>query len=129
MPKIWTVEQKDGVDSADLMFWCPACQFGHGVWTTHPNGITGAKWKFNGNVESPTIEPSVLVQSTVFSAKGKADYDAWYAAGCPDRKGQPFDSIPVRCHSVITNGVIHYCGDCSHAMAGKSVQMEDIDHA
>lgn len=58
---------------------------------------TGAiLWTFNGHLEKPTFTPSLL----------------------NTRPGTPY-----RCHVVVTNGVLDYCGDCSHALAGKSIPM------
>lgn len=104
MPKIYPIQQREGVDSADFMFWCPGCKCGHGVWTTHESKDHG-RWVFNGNVEKPTISAfpgktgSILV--------------------CPDDPKR-------RCHSFVTDGVIHYCHDCGHVLAGKQVPMEDF---
>jgi hypothetical protein len=32
-----------------------------------------------------------------------------------------------RCHFIITNGQINYCGDCTHDLAGKSLPMKPFD--
>lgn len=98
--KLHKVEKKEGQEGPDFMFWCPACQCGHGVWTTSPNGKTGARWKFDGNFESPTISPSLLIHH------GK-------------------DGKEI-CHVVVSCGVINYCSDCTHAFASKSIPMEEF---
>lgn len=123
--KIRSIDHEPGDGHPDFMFWCPACKCGHGIWTTSKSA-SGGGWKFNGNIDKPTIEPSVLVETTTFTDKGWQQYNVWSAAGYPDRKGEPFDSKPLRCHSVVTDGVIHYCADCSHELAGKAVPMEDF---
>lgn len=61
-------------------------------------GGTGPRWTFNGNMEKPTFTPSLRNS---------------------DLKG-------TTCHLFLTDGVIHFCGDCPHPLAGKSVPMEDI---
>jgi hypothetical protein len=33
------------------------------------------------------------------------------------------------CHSIITDGKIQFCGDCTHALAGKIVDLPDIADA
>jgi len=38
----------------------------------------------------------------------------------------PSVNMPGRCHYVLTGGVIRFCGDCSHGMAGKVVEMPDF---
>lgn len=99
--KLHKVEKNDeGQEGPDFMFWCPACQCGHGVWTTQPNGHTGAVWEFNGNFESPTISPSLLIHH------GK-------------------DGKEI-CHVVVSLGILNYCSDCTHSMAGKSIPMEEF---
>ncbi len=54
-------------------------------------------WNFNNNINKPTFTPSLL---------------NW--------------NENSRCHLFLTDGKIHYCGDCSHLLAGQIVDMEDI---
>jgi hypothetical protein len=56
-------------------------------------------WGFNGNFESPTLDGSVLVIG-------------------------PLEN--QRCHSLITNGIITFCDDCSHNMKGKSMPVPEF---
>lgn len=79
-------------------FWCPACQCMH---------VVNELWGYNGDGKAPTITPSVLVT-----------YDG------PDagQAGAP----PSRCHSFVTGGVIAFCGDSTHALAGKTVALEEL---
>lgn len=92
------VEQSDRGDVAnhpDFIFWCPGCRCGHGVWTTKVNSQK-ATWKFNGNMEKPMFEPSILIS--------------------PNGKGS--------CHCYVRYGNIEFLPDCSHELAGKAVPME-----
>lgn len=74
---------------------CPACRNVH---------VLDPRWKFNGDMNSPTFEPSL-----------KNSHPA-------------FEDIPeFVCHSWITNGVIHFCADCTHGMAGQSIPMPDMN--
>lgn len=118
------VQHRPGDGNADVRFWCPGCQCAHDVWFSGPNEMRGARWTFNGNYDKPTFQPSILVQGTEFTAKGKADYEAWMASGYPPRNGQGFESRPTRCHTFVTDGVIQFLGDCTHALAGRTVPME-----
>jgi hypothetical protein len=64
-------------------------------------------WSFDGNHESPTCSPSFLTTLT-------------YGDGRPQH----------RCHSFIRNGKIEYLSDCTHKLAGQTIDMvpwEDID--
>lgn len=55
--------------------------------------------KFNGNLHSPTFSPSCL---------------------------QNWDPASV-CHSYITDGKIQFLSDCSHSLAGQTVELPEID--
>lgn len=93
------VQQSDRGEAAnhpDFIFWCPGCHSGHGVWTTKKN-IMGGFWKFNGNMEKPTFEPSILL------------------AAQNGRNG---------CHCYVRDGNIEFLPDCTHELAGKTVPME-----
>lgn len=60
-------------------------------------------WDWNGSFTSPTLSPSVLVTGHVGGRE-------------------------VRCHSYIRDGKIQFLGDCSHELAGKTVELlEDED--
>lgn len=58
-------------------------------------------WSFDGNLESPTFTPS-------------------FKHG-PTNAGS--NNI---CHYVLTAGVLNYCGDCTHAMAGQSIPLPEL---
>lgn len=91
-----TVDNSGSPMSPDYVFWCPGCRCGHGVWVTRANRL-GAIWRFNGNMERPTFEPSLKVMGV-------------------DEQSE--------CHVVVTDGWLNYCGDCRHHLAGKRVPME-----
>ena len=76
-------------------FWCPGCEERHFVPTENYH-IT---WNFNGDEEHPTFTPSVKITHSSY------DKDC--------------------CHFFITNGHIHYCGDCTHQLSGKTIKIED----
>lgn len=63
------------------------------------HGIDPTKWTFNGDAERPTISPSILC--------------TW---------GQ---SKPGRCHSFVRDGRIEFLSDCTHALAGKTVDLPE----
>jgi len=84
---------------------CPGCDEPHIVACYKPLA-NGAKWSFDGNEESPTFSPSLLVRT------GRA-IDPSYK---PDE-----DDPPQVCHSFIRNGNWEFLGDCTHVLAGKTV--------
>lgn len=75
------------------MLFCPACKCGHWFNDT---------WKFNGDTEKPTIDPSLLV------------------TGCDN------DGKEMKCHSFVKEGKIQFLSDCSHDMKGKIVELKDF---
>jgi hypothetical protein len=95
-----------------MNFDCPGCEIGHHVvltdWT--PPGKTRApddgrpKWVFNGDPAKPTFSPSILVHTH------------WG----PERRS-------VVCHSFVRDGRIEFLPDCTHALAGQTVDLPDVD--
>ena len=87
----------DSPDKADYMFWCPGCKCGHAAWTRRTaQRPTGPLWEFDGNMEAPTFSPSLLIK---------------HGDG-------------IVCHSFVRAGRIQYLDDCTHALAGQTVEME-----
>jgi hypothetical protein len=99
---------------ADYLFWCPGCQTTHGVWTEYCNGV-GAIWSFNGDLERPTFAPSLLLRFT---------RDITDAERLQALSGVPLNLPQSVCHLFIRDGRIQFLGDCTHALAGKTVPME-----
>lgn len=88
------------------MFHCGPCGHSHGVPVKEiPHRYSCNGWTFNGDWERPTLAPSLLVNSV--------------GAG-PEFK-------PTVCHLFIREGQIQYLSDCTHAMAGQTVPMEDAE--
>lgn len=76
-------------------FYCPGCKYHH-VYMVEGD----LKWEFNGDIENPTFNPSLLVN----------------------------DSRPeMRCHLFVREGKIHFCGDCFHDLKGKVVDLPELD--
>lgn len=82
-------------------FYCPGCGKKHTVFTKD-EGLKHPIWGFNGDMDKPTFTPSVCAIST-----------------SPDGE--------IRCHSFIRDGKIEYLQDSSHTLAGKTVEMIDLE--
>lgn len=83
-----------------LWFNCPGCKSVHQVgWTPHKLS-NGASWNFNGDFAKPTLEPSVLV--------------TW-----EDERGKQV------CHSFVRDGHIQFLSDCTHSLAGQTVELPE----
>lgn len=108
----------DGV----VMFWCPGCGEHHGVKTdpTQP----GPCWGWNGSLDSPTFTPSILVRSVRPINNGKPVRPFEYKGAYPPPEGK---CDPFMCHSFVTDGRIQFLSDCSHELAGQTVDLPDID--
>lgn len=101
-PKLrdWT-----GPSSHGYSFYCPGCDHAHSV-NTNPGG-----WGFNGNVERPTFTPSVLLTRPA-KPNATEEFKEWRAARV--------------CHSFVTDGRIQFLSDCTHALAGQTVDLADF---
>lgn len=82
-----------------LFFWCPGCTCPHMVVVGEG---PGPRWTWDGCVDKPTFSPSLLMR-------------------------RPYGDPPVDqvCHSFITAGRIQFLGDCTHALAGQTVDIPD----
>lgn len=91
--------------------WCPACEEMHQL----PDS-----WTFvNHDLERPTFTPSFL-HTGVRAIWRDGE---WTGEFVRDAAGKP---VPLRCHYILTDGILNFCADCAHAMAGKSVSLPDL---
>lgn len=98
-----------------LSFFCPGCKNYHMV-----NYSLGG-WGWNGDTEKPTLTPSVLVRSQMWTPPVTPEnLEEWHR--------NPWKQIQVEhvCHSFVTDGNIHFLGDCNHALANQIVALPDI---
>jgi hypothetical protein len=95
-----------------ILFWCPGCEEYHG-----PRVEGGAsQWGWNGDRELPTFTPSILVRG-----KRRLTEDEYQRI----LAGEQLE-IPDRvCHTFVTLGRISFLGDCTHALAGQTVDIPD----
>lgn len=85
--------------------WCPGCMEHHVFYTEKPAHNTGARWTWDGNVEQPTFNPSMVVSCD----------------GIPN-EGWPAE----RCHYFLHGGQIQFLGDCTHALKGRTVPLPEL---
>jgi hypothetical protein len=90
-----------------LMVWCPGCNARKGWGGLHQVGVSidggpayGETWTWDGNLEAPTLSPSIAVSSG--------------------------DPLQVMCHSYIEAGCWRYLDDCQHPLAGQTVDLPDL---
>ncbi len=88
-------------------FYCPGCaqwdEPDHG--RLHQVHVVDRTWTFNGDMDKPTRSPSVLVTGEFWHDGVKRE---------------------MRCHSFVRDGRIEFLGDCSHSLAGQTVELPEI---
>lgn len=77
-------------------FECPGCECSHSIPVSGPRA-----WNWNGSTEKPTFSPSIFVN-----------------------RGSANPTAPV-CHSFVTDGKIQFLPDCSHKLAGQTVELPE----
>lgn len=85
---------KDDAPVVHYWFRCPGCLESHHFSTP--------RWQFDGNLEAPTFRPSLR-------------YPGHRKVGNPTLLGE--------CHLYLTAGRIEFLQDCSHALAGQTVDL------
>ena len=88
-----------GIEYKAIMVVCPGCLTDGGsglhMLPIMPTQTGKPHWDFSGNLEAPTLEPSILTR---------------YG---PDLK--------FICHSYLRNGVWEFLSDCTHSLANQHV--------
>lgn len=82
-------------------FWCPGCDKAHGIRFGNP----ATDWTWNGDLEHPTFTPSVLVHAH------------------PTLNDEGQQVMTPQCHSFVTDGRIQFLDDCTHELAGQTVDL------
>jgi hypothetical protein len=72
----------------------------------------GARWSFNGDVNKPTFSPSIHIKTGRY-----AD---------PDFDDSEEPDLSKICHYFLQDGELRYCGDSTHALAGKNVPLPEL---
>lgn len=72
----------------------------------------GARWSFDGNVEKPTFNPSIRISYNGPDADAQRDSGRRAPSAC--------------CHYHLHAGELRFCGDCTHALSGKTVPLPPL---
>lgn len=94
-----------------LLFYCPGCASAHQIKF---GAGSGPRWSWNGDALRPTFWPSVLVRYSN-PADPYAELGASTEPPAPD----------VVCHSFVRDGLIEFLADCTHPLAGQTVELPD----
>lgn len=95
--KFWG-DEPDG--TKHYVIQCPGCGNQHRYSV---GGVPGARprWTFNESLDAPTFAPSLVT---------------WH-------DGEP----RYRCHFFVNNGAIQFLSDCTHALAGQTVALPEVE--
>lgn len=89
-----------------VAFNCPGCECGHMI------RISGAHpvWEWNGDLDNPTVSPSIRV---TYPANPNAleEFKEW--------------RLERTCHMYVKEGKIQFLADCTHPLAGLTVDIPD----
>lgn len=111
------------IEGGYVVFMCPGCGCGHRVGIEPP---ATPIWQWNGSGDVPTFSPSVLVRGTQFTELGQRQLEEWQASGGAKRT-EKFDTQPTVCHSFVRDGKIQFLADCTHVLAGQTVDLPDFE--
>lgn len=101
-----------------VFFRCPGCDDSHRVFVHPTEG-----WTWNGDLESPTFSPSILVRANYGDPPVTPEnLEQW--------RREPWEQRTVErvCHSFVTDGRIQFLTDCTHALAGQTVELPPWPH-
>lgn len=75
-------------------------------------------WTWNGDVEKPTLKPSVSVHSTMRLTDEEHEIIM---------KGGAVDPRPYKCHTWIGDGKAQFLEDCTHELKGQTLDLLPVE--
>ncbi|MBD2489029.1 DUF6527 family protein [Aulosira sp. FACHB-615] len=100
MSKLLPIEESGQI--VGYLFDCPGCGNSHAPYIRPFKNDKGASWTFNGDMNKPTFQPSILA------------------------KVERTDGSKIMvCHSFVTDGRIQFLSDCTHELAGRTVDLPE----
>ena len=106
MPKTELLTDDYGI--VRLWFWCPGCDEPHAPVVQTPEWMRPGSepvWTWNGDLDKPTISPSVLARANRLT------------------DGETKKTV---CHSFLRDGKLEFLGDCTHDLAGQTVELPPL---
>jgi hypothetical protein len=106
-----------------VIFKCPGCGDYHSMPTENSPHY---QWGFNGDLNKPTLTPSILIRTGHHNPLHKGP-DCWcnFDERFPERA--PVEFHCYVCHSFVTDGKIQFLSDCTHALAGQTIELPEIE--
>lgn len=115
----------EGAEVKTLIFKCPGCGYTHSV-PVEPNGGKPS-WTWNDDPVRPTFRPSLLVRSGHYVPGQPAAADCYMCkrnAATREAGGSVGFECGI-CHSYVTDGRIEFLSDCTHPLAGQTVDLPE----
>lgn len=98
------------INAERIGFHCPGCNRMHVVAV---GTGAGPRWTYNGDAELPTLSPSVLCTWSEPSDN-------------PEEFDDPTKDVAKCCHSFVRGGQIQFLTDCTHSLAGTTVDLPPV---
>lgn len=105
LKKTYTVHRPGAPDDEKgerYWFHCAGCDTDHAFTTKLAKGEVGPVWGFDGNMDSPTVAGSLMVN------RGRADVERGIH----------------QCHLFLKAGMVQYLPDCTHHLANQTVPVQ-----
>lgn len=103
-------------DENHVSFHCPGCESAHRIPIAGPN-----TWQWNKDMDLPTFSPSIKISSGHF-IEGSLGCWCKHNAAHPE---SPSGFSCGLCHSFVKDGKIQFLTDCTHKLAGQTVDIPD----
>jgi hypothetical protein len=103
------------LSSKSLSFRCPGCDDWHTIDVT--------RWAWNGDLDLPTISPSILVTSGHYVSSHQPGVDSCWCDYDRENPENPSGFSCAICHSFVRDGRIEFLSDCTHKLAGQTVDL------
>lgn len=104
----------NGNEDKGAVILCPACNCYH---------YFNKGWKFNEDYDRPTFSPSMIWKGQTYPSGGVCPTDEEDARLMA---GEILEMTPLVCHSFVREGKIQFLTDCTHTMAGKTVDLPEV---
>lgn len=88
-------------------FTCPGCG------DTHVVDSGAGRWWWNSSMEKPTVQPSLEIRLGHYASHYKPGDECW----C----GKDYGFRCYVCHFILTDGVLDFRPDCTHALKNQQV--------
>lgn len=99
-------------DRSMVRFWCPGCKTHHIITVKRDADEHDIPaWSWNGDGDRPTFSPSILVRHEAVPNAGEG-FEEWRSERV--------------CHCFVRDGRIQFLSDCTHHLAGQTVELPDL---